>query len=206
MPFVAIPDVVQLQAIHLWEGQWTENVYHYYSVAAKTAANLHALGTAWRTDWLANIQPLLPSAASLQKLIITDLSSQSGVSVEHTDDMPVAGGSSSSPSLPNNVTVAIKWLTALRGRSYRGRTYHMGICDDGVTGNVISTALRNALTSAYEQITQITDAIPNEWFLVVASRYANGVARNPGIYTYVTDVFVDTIVDSQRRRLPGRGN
>jgi len=105
--------------------------------------------------------------------------------------------------VPNNVAVVVKWITANRGRSYRGRTYHLGIPQGSVTGSVLTTGYRTSLVQAYSNFV-LLGTTPT-WTLSVASRYSNGQPRTNGVITPINALSINPTVDSQRRRLPERG-
>jgi hypothetical protein len=108
--------------------------------------------------------------------------------------------------MPNNVAIVMSLKTGLRGKSFRGRIYHVGLSDAVVTANAVTTVQRDALVAGYSLLTTFAGATGEAIFnLVVLSYYASSVLRPTPIATPVTSVTSDGIVDSQRRRLPGRG-
>lgn len=203
MAFVAIPNVAKLEYIYLLDGQIVENVLHYRINVAPDAGNLQTLVTAALVWWNASLKPLVNSAASLIVVRATDQSSATGPVVEETTGLPIVGGGIGT-ALPSNVTVALKFITAQRGRSYRGRVYHVGLGTVQVLGNTVTLATRNSLRAAYQAAFTLGTA--PVWALVVASRFENSAPRAVGVSTLVTDVLLNPVVDSQRRRLPERGS
>lgn len=122
--------------------------------------------------------------------------------MEDATGLPLAG-TGGSVQLPNNVTLCIKWTTENRGRSFRGRTYHVGLTESQVTDNEVVAVAMGQFTTAYGAL--LTDLATAGWPLVIASRYANNQPRITGVATLVTGFSIDPFIDSQRRRLPGRG-
>jgi hypothetical protein len=113
------------------------------------------------------------------------------------------GGDQSSPA---NVTACISFRTGLSGRSYRGRNYIAGIQEEDTSGSRFAAALLTGLQSAYEALGDVLTGLANPAQHVVLSRYALGSLRPEAIPTAVLSyLFVDDAVDSQRRRLIGRG-
>jgi hypothetical protein len=80
-----------------------------------------------------------------------------------------------------------------------------------VGANTFSDATVDAFITAYEQLLTVGSIISAEW--VIVSRFSGvdadkkPIPRAAAVITPITAVtVVDNIVDSQRRRLPGRGN
>lgn len=202
MPFVPIPNAAQLEYIYTWDGQICENVLTYFINTAVTTTNLQHLASAAITWWSANLKPLQSSSVALLTVKATDLSSQIGPVVEDTTGLPIVG-TGASGAVPNNVSVAIKLITANRGRSFRGRVFHVGLVNSVVTNNTVALATRTNLRNAW--LAALTLGTSPIWTLAVGSRYTNNAPRVTGLATEVTDISVNAIVDSQRRRLPERG-
>jgi hypothetical protein len=202
MAFVPIPNAAQLEFIYQWDGQIVENVLTYKILVDVTAANLQVLTTAAIAWWSANLKPLQSNQAALLTVKATDLSSQTGPVVEDTTGLPIVG-TGGTASVPNNVSIAVKLITANRGRSYRGRIYHIGLPTSTVTGNTVAGATRTSLRNAW--LAALTLGTAPIWTLAVGSRYTANAPRVTGIATTVTDISVNSVVDSQRRRLPERG-
>ena len=125
-----------------------------------------------------------------------------GVAVLHTDSLP-ATGEKTETALPNNVSLAVHWGTGLLGRSRHGRTFHLGITTDLVNGNFVTNAAD--IQSAYDALRTTLDNITlNVEFSVVSFVFQNDWRRDP-LVTPISGVAVEATIDSQRRRLPGRG-
>lgn len=202
MAFVPIASTAQLEFIYTQDGQTVENVLHYNCNAAVNTTNLQGLATAALAWWNTNLKPLINNTVTLITVRATDQSSQTGPVIEDTTGLPLAGTQPGS-GLPNNVTVAIKLITASRGRSFRGRVYHIGLGSGSVSANTIGATPRANLKAAY--LAALTLSTGPTWTLGIASRYTGNAPRTTGVFTAVTDVSVNQTVDSQRRRLPERG-
>lgn len=200
--FVPIPNCVSVQMVHLVQGQICENVYHVAVGAPPTSTSMNAIAAAFKTWWLAHLQAMEPTQVSVDNIIVTDLSSQLGGTVDYVTGLPISG-TNATPTAPMNVTVAIKWLTGNRGRSYRGRSFHIQLRTDQYTGSVLNGTNAADLTTNYNAL--ITAITAGGWMLAVASRIQNKVPRITGLATFITGLAVDPVIDSQRRRLPGRG-
>lgn len=203
MPFVPFPTTTaKLELFFRQDGQAIENVTHWRLTAAATEINLEQLCLDAINWWDTVMQPLVTSKVELVNTKATSLATATSSAVEISTGLPLSGGGAPT-SLPNNVTVVAKLLTAKRGRSFRGRIYHVGLHQAQVSENSLIGAAQIALTSAYNSLT-----IPGLFSgakLVVASRVSNGAERSLGVVTDCTAVTVNEVLDSQRRRLPERG-
>jgi hypothetical protein len=80
----------------------------------------------------------------------------------------------------------------------------LGLTENDVAGNQLNSIVQAAFVAAYEELLDPAVITVGEWS--VASRFTNNEPRTTGISAPVTAVqATDNIVDSQRRRLPGRG-
>lgn len=199
-----IPDTIKLEAVFSQDGQATENVHYFTTTASIDTDLLQSLGRAYVAWYEAHLQGWQPSNISLMKLKITDMTADNGQGIEYQTDLPLTGDNPNSDSLPNNCTVAVKWITAFRGRSYRGRTYHIGMSTNMADGSYLAPTYANLLSLDYSNLLTLTDDA-NSFALAVVSLVSGGVARESGIATPVVGCTVEGTIDSQRRRLPGRG-
>lgn len=202
MPFVPIPDCVKVEMVFGQAGQIVQNVYHVRDPIIPSVGTLTSIAEMFKGWWDVEVQTLMSSKVSLNSIKVTSLETETSLGIEYVDGLPLAALGSPN-ALPNNATVAVKWLTGVRGRSYRGRTYHIGLTTLQVTESTLSELAQTALTAAYNEL--ISTAEANDTPLVVASRVANGAPRPVGVTTTVTGCSVNRTVDSQRRRLPERG-
>jgi hypothetical protein len=119
--------------------------------------------------------------------------------------IPPIQGTLQTPVLPANVTLAVSLRTPFAGRSFRGRTYWIGLSEGAVQGDFVINSTAQGILAAVRALVEDVPQ-PLNAQLVVVSRYANGAPRNIGIATPVTSVsLVDQRVDTQRRRLAGIG-
>lgn len=204
MPFIPVPNGVQAEMRYTQDGQKVENVFWFIrddAVDPETSAQDIAT---FLLDWWNNsIKTLQASAVSLREIYVTDQSAANGFAYTLTAGLPAAGANVNEP-LPNGVTACVSLRTALRGRSYRGRSYFIGLTENNVLGNTLGAQFVTALLAAYDSL--VTDSTLNGYPLAVCSRFSGGNPRPSGILTQVRDaLLIDSVVDSQRRRLPGRG-
>lgn len=203
MAFVPVPNTVQVEAIYEWNGETVENVFYVESTAAWSESGISDILELIRDIIGQDLLPTLSSAIQLVRLVGTLLTAVDSISVVLNVSPPMSG-EVVAESLPNNVAYTITFLTAQRGRSFRGRNYVPGLTIDSVVSNNIVAGVRTALLAFY---TNLRAAIVSSGYeMVVVSRISNGVERTTGVTTPITGFTTfDTTVDSQRRRLPGRG-
>lgn len=204
MPFIAAPRVWQVNVRYILFGQQVENVLHFHQpedpIDTTSAQNL-AL-TLWGA-WSEHVMGTLSSNLLLRELYIVDQSSDTGLTYTYAP-IPGVNGDIGEASLPGNVAFCVSLRTIARGRSHRGRIYLPGIPEPNVTGNTLDASL---VTSMVTAVDNVRNAMATQGFnLTVLSRYHNNAPRESAVHTPVSTVLaVDDTVDSQRRRLNGRG-
>lgn len=180
------------------------NVLHYQITGARNDEGLRAVGNEWLRKWRDTLRFSVPAAVVLQRLEITDLSANGAASVElggAAGDSGQLGG----VAMPSSVALVISLRTAFRGRSYRGRIYHIGLTETDVDGNQVLNARRVDLEAGYNALKTLQPAGgAASGTLGVLSYYANKAVRGVPLFTPVTTLSIDSYVDTQRRRLPGR--
>lgn len=204
MAFIPVPGVINVQLVFSVDGQIVENVLNFDvpdSSMLETATELCENLVGWFTD---NMQALLPVNVSLNRIVATDMSSSSGYSLVYTAGLPLVGGDAVAHILPNNVSLAVKLAGSGRGRSSRGRVFQVGLVQEYVNGNTVASAYITLLKEAYEALMSIPMTAGSAQ-LVVVSKFVNKIARSVGLISPVVSVAIDAVIDSQRRRLPGRG-
>jgi hypothetical protein len=205
MVFVPKDNTVQI-AIRgrLHEQQVVNTLYFQNLTGAGTSGDLASLGADILTWWAADMLPLLTVGYALREVYAVDMSSESAPTATVTPAAPQAG-SNLNPSLPNNVALCVSFRTAGRGRSSRGRNYISGLTEANADNNLFTEATANAVQAAYEKLLDAA-TFSLDWTWCVYSRYEDGLPR-PEAFTPPIEavVLTDLVVDSQRRRLPGRG-
>jgi len=194
---------MQVNVRYLLFGQLVENVYYVESpngVDAQVLADVRDNMAGWAANTL---NPLLSQSIVFTGLVVTNLSIEGGgqVAFEQVGGLP---GGEVSVSEPGNVAYCISLRTARIGRAYRGRKYIAGMPIDKRNGNTVNAGWAGALVTAMQDLLAVLQAI--NCVLVVVSRTLDLVERlvpvtEPVISITTTDLFID----SQRRRLTGRG-
>lgn len=207
MVYIPCPNVGQIELRGTLDSQPVENVvYMLIKNPPITPAALGTLAMQMGQWWIANALPWLPTNYSFREVYATDLST----ATSPASTWPAENNPGTRPSgigvLPNSNTLCVSFRTNQRGRSARGRNYWAGLSRSDVTGNVASATLQQGIVSVYEALLTLTGDDTIVWYWVVLSRYANKAPRPQGLTNTITNVLiVDSTIDSQRRRLPGRG-
>lgn len=204
MAYIPVPLCAQLELIYSWASQQCETVLHYTKDDAWTPTQLQSLADVAITTWVANVRPWCGNTLSLTSVVATDLQSQSGASITRAGGLPSAG-TQTGDVLPNNCALVVTKRTQNRGRSFRGRIYHPAIPEAQISGNSPSGAYVTGVVNGWNAFLALTIAGPLTAQLVVVSRFTNNSPRVTGITTPVISLTSDGVMDSQRRRLPGRG-
>lgn len=205
MAFVPFPDVALCELLFEVNGQQCENTLYFVVLGGIEIPTMEDLGgyiNTWYTD---NVLPYLNASLLYKGNRLTDLTTSTSPVVESLEPVAVAGGITTT-GLPNNVAWTLQFKTAARGRSNRGRNYIVGISEASLSdNNTVSTTFAADIVSGYQVLKTDPDIIGTaQW--VVASRWNNGVLRTTGQTAPVQSVgYADRTLDSQRRRLPGRG-
>lgn len=206
-----IPDGIQVVLAFTKANQQVRNVFHVRSDVAIDEALLNTCAQVFKNAWIDRLKGMNTPDVSLNSIMVTDISVVGGLGVEYTTGLPQVG-TLAGFALPNNVTVATKLTTGHTGRSYRGRSYFVGIGNDLLLADRqhIADSLRLALGNFFADL--LVNLPTDGMHLAIASRYsgvdANGkpIPRTAPFLTDVTGAVTNTTVDSQRRRLPERGS
>jgi hypothetical protein len=210
MPFVPVANTVLAELRMTADNQFVENTLYFEYLTLPTLTEMQTLGQALIDWWDANIAPLVWIGVELREVVVTALNSGTGLQATVVPATTQLGELNVS-ALPMNVSLTISFRTGLRGRSFRGRNYIVGLVEGQTTSaNEVVSATSAAFVDAYNLLLDFGQDIGASW--VVVSRFSgvdgNGdpIPRAAGVTTPITSVLVvDNIVDSQRRRLPGRG-
>lgn len=204
MAFQPAPGVARLETVYAIPGGIAENVFHIKTTDDWSAEFLESLCTTFEEWWRAEMKPIQSQDISLTTIKARDLTTEFASYFE----LPVTtdnDGDIASPVMPGNVTASIKWTTGLTGRSTRGRTYHIGLAESQCAGSEITSGQRTAMLAAYDALEGYLTAEEPGWTMAVLSRVQNGATLPEAIAYEITGMALDVFLDSQRRRLSGRG-
>lgn len=201
MPFVPVPGVVSYELRGTLLGQEVENViYVQQPTGQPQIASIAAAIEAWIDGTWSNLWSV---SAQWDEIYATVLTTDTSPAYSFPISPAITGGDGS-PSLPGNVAFCFSARTDARGRSARGRLYAFGIPEDKVTGNLLDPTVVSGGVAALMALRSTIGSM--EASMVVVSRISGGVPRETGLVRPITVwAAVDNVVDSQRRRLTGRG-
>lgn len=204
MPFVPVVNTVSVEFRTTWDGQQCENRIFVDLFATPTQALCQAVANAALTWWTGNVVALTPTNLALREVYVRDQSTLNGFQATATPTGALPG-TSSSPSLPNNTSICASLRTGFTGRSARGRWFWQGLTEGGVVANTVDAGLLTSIDAALTNLASALAALGWNWIIV--SYVSLGVPRPGGPVKFSVNniLFVDSIVDSMRRRLPGRG-
>ena len=202
-PYIPVPNVAKFEVIYNQEDQEVVNVFHSQTSAPMDASQLLGNIDFFIDMWNTTFKPHYHREYSLRRVRGTDLTTATGAVAERELFPPLFGGNETDSPLPNNVTVAIKWNTLMRGRSYRGRTFFPLLMDADVAGNRLTTT---GLAHVSACAAGISSVFTRGVIQMVIVSYCHGKSwRTTGVATPVTTYSINEVLDSQRRRLPERG-
>jgi hypothetical protein len=181
------------------------NVLHFVKTAGGnfSGSDVIALGTELAAWWNARLKSLQPNTLMLESIQVQALHVEPGIPVE-----TAVGTIGTSPGsiAPGNVTMCVTLRSSTGGRSGRGRIYHVGLETRMYVGDIINTTFHPLLQTAYQHLRTLNaSGNTSAYQLAVVSRFSNNEQRAEGVAYPVTNVTADNIIDSQRRRLTGRG-
>lgn len=212
--FQRVPNTWEIR-VHSEQGSGSrfDNIWHmlFSAYVAPTQMTTDSVGELFETA----VSGLLVDQRTdyeWKTLTITDLDSATGP--QFVTNLDGLVGSDSNDPLPPNVCGMIEWNTALRGRSFRGRSFISGFCEDGSTGVPTAGVISHLGVFATAWMTALHSAGPPAQDLAVVSRFSGKMdnpntssnlkmvpkPRNPAIATAVTGMSVETVWKSQRRR------
>lgn len=176
-----------------------ENTFHLYRSAGWTITNLIAALDAAYTLWDTYAKPAISNSIALYNIhgVVYDPLGSPWVA-----DRPVTpedvGGVASAGS-PGNVSVTVSERADLAGRAYRGRLYWPAIALNQInTDDTITTTMMTALAQ-FALNMLVTFGSPTGLGTLVIFH------RDDNLFSTVLSMVIEKILDSQRRRLPGRG-
>jgi hypothetical protein len=195
MPTPIFPTAYQVEARGTLFGQLIENVWHVIGPDPFDPTLAADIAATFQTGY-ANIYASLSQDIDLREIFVHNLNGPSSGEVTLAITPPATGGIVEDGE-PGNVAICISLRTALAGRSSRGRKYFSGLTVGDVTGNTVnSVTVGNVLVAVSDLIAALlTNGTPLAIF-----------SPTHLLLTQVsTATAVDFNVDSQRRRLTGRG-
>lgn len=186
------------------QGQKVENVFHVEATVPLTqteAEDIADIVDNWVKGALRNNQS---TQTVYRALVVRDVN-DGGLVYERAGDN--LANANSDVGLPNHVTFAVKKNTAKGGRHFRGRFFHIGLLKSQVSAtdpNLLTDAGVAAIVAVYEGLR--AGLATGGHTLKLGQHLAGPPPVLVGVETVTSISAGDNIIDSQRRRLPGRGS
>lgn len=203
MTFQPVPNTFKFALVHNCLNELIVNTFHFSRQGFVTPLDLEDGATLLATAWVNDIMIHLNSNVQFLRVEARGLRQQIDITATIPITPPVGGGRNQE-LMALNVAFCVTHTTGLSGRSARGRTYFGGLDRADVTQNTISQARADGFVTG---LTSLRDLMDNAgWSMVVVNRQTNKVIPPTASTIPVTGFrYADRVVDSQRRRLPGRG-
>jgi hypothetical protein len=201
-----IPAAETAKLVAYWDvpGGKALNVTYWQVAGGWNEASLGALITFYSNNWDTQMSPLQANTIDCNRIVATDVSAEDSFEVDTAPPDDLIGGRASA-IMPGNVTVVTKFGTGLAGRSFRGRSYHIGLTEDMCLGDALTAGNADALRDAWQDLVGAIHDSALAASLVVVSYCHAGAWRDEAVVTPVSSFTTENILDSQRRRLAGRG-
>jgi len=179
-------------------GQERVNVWHATKPTDWTLTQLQDLATNILTNWQTTWRGNEPDDLCVIDVVCTSLMGADSIQATLPCTANCCGTRTVSPA-PGNASSTISWRTSGIGRRKRGRTYPAGMVDEDINDDDTITSTRIV------NLSQMAIAIMNAVFLVATANL--GVfSRVALVISPVVSYVIENILDTQRKRLPGRGN
>ena len=220
-PFVPCADAAQISmGFAQADGSFAENTYWVKRSIAWDNTSLLAMCAAFKTWWTTGDgthkqQAQMCTNYSLIQIAARDFTTQHSGSVVYQTGLPLAG-TSAGTSVEQGLTFSVTARTGLAGKSYRGRTFLIGLNQSDLSNqqeNLVGSGNASGYVSALNALITAVPAADTDSILVVMSRYyqpggpgTDSVPRAAGIPTPILNFgFHDLLLDFQRRRAPAHG-
>jgi len=188
-----------------WAGQRCEITLGFWRSDGYDAAKLLTLANFIATWWYNSWRLYQRNNVTLTEVYARALDSNSAPVATSTLYSGTQGSRTGGNYMPQNVAWVISFRTALRGRANRGRNYiPLSSQDYYAAPSSINSSGRDGYLAVYRALLPggSSDPTPNRWCVI--SRQLDGVVQGRAV-PITAVVAVNDVLDSQRRRLPGRG-
>jgi len=202
-PFVTNGYHVRLQ--YTLSTQLVENEFYFVSTVTPTEATMDALADLvldWATDDWHN---LLPTNCAVTGCVVECLDENFLLTKPYSLPSPVSGAGDS--GVPNNVSFSVQRIILGRYKGGHPRLYVPGIRADKVTSiNTLNQTHADLIVTALNELNTLAIAHANDYIPVCLRTTGEGATpTNPNPVNITGYRYRDLTLDSQRRRLPGRG-
>lgn len=197
------PQVVKAALIFARDTRELVNTMHFSRLAGWDVARMTQLARDLVTWWNSLYSQAVPNNIALTQVQVRLYDPANPLAVDLPVSPPTVGRRTGA-SEAGNVSLTMSERTGLAGRAHRGRIYIPAVGEvDVPSSDIASSAL----------VTLLGTAIANLIFGFTTSEGVLGIFHRPQLLPHpldnkidnVTSYVIEDIIDSQRRRLPGRG-
>jgi len=201
--FIEVPLVARSVMAYTIFGSIVQNVFHWAKLTEWDDVDCATLAAAIVTSFDTNMKPALSNDVVLNSATVTALYKVDGP--QAVEFAGITGTNAGAGFESTGNTLAIKFGTGSAGRSFRGRTYWPQLLASSVTNNEVGLTPAGAYISALQNFFDDVNVATGAKHVIVS--YQNDCTwRTEGLATPVNSYSVtDLHLDSQRRRLSGRG-
>jgi hypothetical protein len=198
-PFIPAPGTALLTYSFDFDGVEAMITTHWLKATQWQTAELADLAHSAADAWGDNISGLVTSNLILNKVNAVDVFAENGYYAEYTPGSQIRGTLTDAME-GNKVAFKLKFSSGLRGRSFMGGIYHMGITKAQTVGRRIivtqADAIRAAWAACFDDI-----AANSAGVLAITSYCYHRAWRNVALSTIVETIsYTDLLLDVQSRR------
>lgn len=197
------PRVVKVTLVFARDVRQSVNTFHVSKATPWLISEMSALRSVISAWYSASYKGILPTSVSLTQIQIRKLDPSDPLALDF-NVTPAEAGTRGGGAEAANVSVTMSERTNFAGRAYRGRMYVPGVIQTDIASNdTILSGLSAGLAAAIS--TLISQLIAANFNLAVWHRPLLIAKPLDNTFTNVVAYVIENILDSQRRRLPGRG-
>jgi len=213
-PFIPAPNCALIEAIYTYGGWIIENTFHIQKSSPFTMLDLQGAVTAfdnWDSTGVNRWALQRRGECVLIQWKARALDSLTAPVYIFTLPASRPGGAGTGGAMPGGSTFCLQWQTGHAGRSQRGRLYVPGLSTNDLQAapnqNLMIASVANAMVTSLNTLIAALAGLGTPITLVVVSYRTGGAWRTTAQATPITNAaYADLAVDSQRRRLAGRGH
>lgn len=203
--FQAVPNTMRGDFHYQVGGQYCISSFYARKATPCTLTDVTDFATALYEDyWVDGLRALVTADFSQNGVNAVALDTPSSPFYGLDGPGGTQNGTAGGMSVPSGSCLVTTFNTAERSRNGRGRVYTSGI-PAGELADPIEVASDYLADFITVMSSLITIATALSATLVVVSRWLANVQRSEGVPISITSITADRYLDSQRRRLFGRG-
>lgn len=201
MPFIPILNTVLLVAQYQdAQGVLAINRHYLATTSVPTETDLEECADIYTDSFTEFFVDLCTDNWTLTGVVCRAMNEEAGLEFVASAGVP-QNGANNDAQIPNQVSYTCTWLTGLVGRSFRGRTYAIGMGAGAIlTGNKrLSDAAQAQFNAAWNGLREAFETGGHA--MQVVSLSDGGIPREEGLTTPVLLGRVNFPLATQRRRL-----